>query len=444
MDSVCVHASVRRVLGFASCLLACASSLSLAHALEAPSYGLQAGQGLLPPEVIADTRFYDPFVAEQLNAQLASAAAAYNACQPQYSDLAGNLVRALEGERERLDSELQTGGAPGSESERLGEILAGDDQRMAHDYEALAAILDALPRALPQPCPPGSAVVRLGSYWSVLDSLHISNGGFDGEREITVIGGDIGTTIETESGPIALQFRFGIGDIDDQPGDIGVDPVPRIFYQFDGGTQFIPAGLNVTNVDLNIDYLALGGSISFDLNDWLGNTQSYDRQAAQTVRFSPDLHLGFTHIGHEGQLRIDYGDIDFLIDERREVDTSRLNLGLDLDLRLNLTPSVNFIFTAVADANLDFAHGEGSYHTAQTGNFDETVGLEKSKTALTGSLGAEGGFRFHVNESVKLDITGYGKRVPIWTLEPREGAEARLDHDMQTVLGVSARIRTAW
>lgn len=73
------------------------------------------------------------------------------------------------------------------------------------------------------------------------------------------------------------------------------------------------------------------------------------------------------------RLQLDYGNINFSIDERRETDTCRASLGLELNFQASLTPMLDAFLRAGADANLDFVDGEGTCHTAQTGIFAETV-----------------------------------------------------------------------
>ena len=156
--------------------------------------------------------------------------------------------------------------------------------------------------------------------------------------------------------------------------------------------------------------------------------------------------LGFALIDRDEQLRTEYGGINFFIDERREVDTTRFDAGAELDLGLFRPDSPRAFVRLLARArlNLDSADGKGTYHTAQSGNFDETVTADLSRTALTFTFAAEASAGVEVAEGVTFFVSGSAGRIPIWSIEPREGSQAQLEHDMHTQFGARAGIEIGW
>ena len=447
-----------------------------AHA-QAPAHGITAGEGMLPPDLASSTRFHDPEIARVVNGHLASMGRGYSACNARrYRDDRSRLdgfQAVLEEMRDRWSrGEVNTRTAQiqrliESGESRIGaEILAspsgpgdaisGDTQKLSEDIAALRRLADALPARLPDPCPPERDAYRgliqvFGSIGAI-DGLGISNGGMGGKQDVTVFGGGIGATVPVGDNALTFTLHGLTGDATSPAARTGVDSLGRTFVQFDGQTQLVPAGLDVTGAIMRSDYQEIGGSIIWNpsrdirrrgwfydrframprIPDRAASESTFGAEFGPEHAFIPSFHAGVTDIRHDERLRVDYGGIGFFIDERRAVDTTRLNAGLGLDLGL-LDPNSSRAFVrmaARAQANLDLVDGEGSYRTAQTNVFDETVAVDLSRTAITFSFSAEAEAGVEIAEGVTIFVSGSAGRIPIWSIVPREGEQARLESDM--------------
>ena len=294
------------------------------------------------------------------------------------------------------------------------------------------------------------SVVRGFGRLELYKDLGISNGGLGGKRDVTAYGGGIGLTIPARRAGFAFLFGGVTGDASGPAAPTGVDSVDRTFVQFDGQTQFVPAGLDVTQARVTSRYRAFGADLDFGrLRDFIPITLPRSppseaitaddigrfRDAPRTA-VSPSASIGISLIEHDERLRVDYGGINFFIDDQREVDTTRLNAGVALAVD-HAIEALWLHLAARAKANLDIVDGEGSYHTGQTGNFDETVIADLSRTAITFSFGAEVGAGVEIAEGVTIFATGSAGRIPIWSIVPREGEQARLKSNMHWSFGGS-------
>ncbi|MCW5723600.1 MAG: hypothetical protein KIS81_01435 [Maricaulaceae bacterium] len=426
--------AVRRLAAAMFSIAVHAVCASQAHA-QTPPHGLSEGSGLLHPSVLESTRFHNQRFAEAVDTFLVWIETVYADCDLYAgSDGVRDLTVFLNQAREEL----------ATPDRDTSPFFSSSDEELAQDIDSLERLVLALPDGPPRPCPPENVAYNLRAFGhhGVINGLGIANAGFGGRHDASVTGGGISLTAHDAPGSPTFTIHFLTGDASSPAGNTGIDPQGHTFVQFNGDTQVIPPGLNVTGARMTSEYREIGGSVRIG--------PEWDARIRERAGGAPKRHAifsiraGVTDIRHTERLQIDYGDINFGIDEQREVETLRFHVRPEAEMRQEISDSWSAWISVWVAANFDVVEGEGSYHTFQLNNFDETVRLERSRTAFTGAFGAEGGLRIRVADNTTIDIGGSVRRIPVWALNPRESVDARLGYDMHWAYGVTAGVAMAW